>query len=571
METSKVDATLNKSREINQRRLKLSQSLILISGAIALVWAILMFILRMDLLGVFVSISVIGFVGAYFLLIFNKNLSGRILYLITGNLIITVLASFAGRSGGIEFLLAFAIGLPFLLFSWKRERPFIFIFPFFTFLLWVGLMITDFNLFTQQKIDSQITKQIIYPFSVISTFVLTIFQTSYFLYLNALFEGELKQKRLEALESLAAKAKFLSTMSHEIRTPLNAVVGLSYLLKDSNPKPDQIDNIEALNYSGKSLLTLINDVLDFNKMEGEHVELESISTDLKIIAKQIAKIHEPLCIKKGITFKIDIDDSIGSVLMDPARMNQVLNNLISNAIKFTDAGGVTLKITTLSETDDTCSLKFEIIDTGIGISEDNFLKIFETFSQANTNTSRLYGGTGLGLPIVKKIIHMMKSEIKLESVENEGSIFYFTLDLTKASEEEKNDIKKLEMVPFHGEKILLVEDNEINVMVGRQILCRWNLIIEVAQDGKEAVDMVKKDNYDVVLMDIQIPVMNGYDASKEIRTFNKDIPIIALSASVFVEVKDKIFESGMNGFIYKPFDPIELYSKVASFINKSDL
>lgn len=554
------------SSGINQRRLKLTQSLILISGGIAIVWAITMFLLKMDLLGIFVSISVVGFAGAYFLLLVNKNLAGRILYLITGNLIITVLASFADRSGGVEFLLAFAIGLPFLLFSWKRERPLIFIFPFFTFLLWVGLVITDFNLFTQQKIDLQITKQIIYPFSVISTFVLTIFQTSYFLYLNALFEGELKQKRLEALEALAAKAQFLSTMSHEIRTPLNAVVGLSYLLRDSNPKPDQIENIEALNYSGKSLLTLINDVLDFNKMEGGYVELESISTDLKIIAKQIAKIHEPLCIKKGITFKIEIDDSIGSVLMDPARMNQVLNNLISNAIKFTDKGGVILKITNLSDTEDTCCLKFEIIDTGIGISEDNFHKIFESFSQANKNTSRLYGGTGLGLPIVKKIIQMMNSDIKLESIENEGSTFYFTLDLTKAKEEEHHDVKKLEMLPFHGEKILLVEDNEINVMVGKQILSRWNLNIEVAQDGAEAVEKVRNGNYDIVLMDIQMPVMNGYDASKEIRTFNKDVPIIALSASVFVEVKDKIFECGMNGFVYKPFDPPDLYSKIASFL-----
>jgi signal transduction histidine kinase/CheY-like chemotaxis protein len=554
---------------ISLRRSNLTKSLSLITGIIALVWSAMMFVLDMNLLGIFVAAAVVGFLGAYLLVKINRNLLARSLYLITLNLSVAVTASFADRIGGVEFVQVFIIGLPFLLFSWKTERQFIYLFPMFTFLLWLGLLLTDFRLFTTQQIDPEISTKILYPAAVVSAFLLTIFQTSYFVYLNSLFEHELKQKTAEAVDALAAKAQFLSTMSHEIRTPLNAVVGLSYLLKDSDPKPEQVDNIDALNYSGQSLLTLINDVLDFNKMEGNHVQLEAINTDLRVIAKQLAKIHEPLCLKKGIAFTVDISDSVGSVLTDPARINQVLNNLISNAIKFTDEGAVILRISSLSETEETCILKFEIIDSGIGISKDNFHKIFESFSQANTNTTRLYGGTGLGLPIVKKIVQMMGSDIELDSTEHKGSVFFFTIELGKAKELESTETEKLEMLPFKGESILLVEDNEINVMVGKQILSRWNLKVDVAQNGAEAVEMVRDNDYKLVLMDIQMPVMNGYDASTNIRTFNKEIPIIALSASVFMEVKEKIYQCGMSEFLYKPFNPQELYRMVAGFVNRA--
>lgn len=551
---------------IGLRRLSLTKSLTLITSIIALIWAVMLIAIEQELLGFFVGCCVFGFLVAYALARANKNTWSKCLYLITLNISVVVTASFAGKLGGVEYVQAFIIALPLLLFSWKKERTCIIIFPFITFLLWIGLIVTDFNLFTTVHINEQISRNIIYPAAVASTFLLTLFQTSYFVFLNALFEKELKQKNAIAVEALEAKAQFLSTMSHEIRTPLNAVVGLSYLLKDSNPRPDQIDNIDALNYSGQSLLTLINDVLDFNKMEGKHVQLESIPTDLNMIVKQLSKIHEPLCIKKGISFDIDIDQKIGPVLMDPARTNQVLNNLISNAIKFTDEGGVTLKISSLSETEEDCQLKFEIIDTGIGISQDNFDKIFESFTQATTDTTRLYGGTGLGLPIVKKIVQLMGSEIKLASKESKGSNFYFVLPLKKAKKDIEVEDKKLEMLPFNREIILLVEDNEINVMVAQQILSRWNLKVEVAHNGEEAIEMVKNNQYKMILMDIQMPVMNGYDASIAIRKFNTEIPILALSASVFMEVKEKIYQVGMSGFLFKPFDPQVLYNTIAKYL-----
>lgn len=552
----------------NVRRFNLIKSLSLITAIIALLWAVMMFFIDFKILAFVIFITSLGFIVSHFLVKNKKDLSGRILYLILLNLSVAITASVSGSHGGVEFVMAFIIGLPIELFSWKRERVYIYIFPFFTFVLWVLLYYTGFNLFSLEHINEEIASKIIYPAAIASTFILILIEVSYFAYLNGIYEKELKSKTAEAVDALAAKIQFLSTMSHEIRTPLNAVVGLSYLLKDSNPKPEQLENIEALNYSGQTLLTLINDILDYNKLEGNHVELEKIYTDFRLIAKQISKIHEPLCMRKGIKFNIEISEKVPPVLTDPARINQVFNNFISNAVKFTDSGGVTLRISMISESENNCELKFEVIDSGIGISQENFEKIFEPFSQASRSTTRLYGGTGLGLPICRKIINMMGSEIKLESEANVGSNFYFTLIFEKAAEVQKPDNSTSKMLPFNGETVLLVEDNEINVMVGKQIISKWNLKIDVAYNGDEAIEKVKNNNYSLVLMDIQMPVMNGYDSSTQIRTFNTTIPIIALSASVFVEVKDKIYNCGMNDFVYKPFDPQDLYNKISNFLRK---
>jgi CheY-like chemotaxis protein len=289
-----------------------------------------------------------------------------------------------------------------------------------------------------------------------------------------------------------------------------------------------------------------------------------------LAVKQIKKIHEPSCLRKGITLELEIDDDLPIVRLDVVRFNQVINNLVTNAIKFTDEGSVTLKITKLSENQDMVLLHTEIKDTGIGIAKDQHQNIWQAFTQASTSTNRLYGGTGLGLPIVKSIVEAMGSKVKIDSEVGVGSRFYFDLELKLASNEELVQASQKKVHDLKGKKILLVEDNQINVMVGRQILEKANLAVDVAYDGQEAVDKVRINNYDAVLMDIQMPVMDGYTASKEIRKFNTEVPIMALSASVFMEVKSKITESGMNGFIFKPFEPEDLLDKIEEAVQKKD-
>jgi signal transduction histidine kinase/CheY-like chemotaxis protein len=491
----------------------------------------------------------------------------RIIYLLASNISLAVLASFAGKGGSVEFIYMFYLGLPFLMFSFRREKVLLFLFSFLPVLLWTLLFVTDFNLFTSKKLDITAARDFIYPISIMSMICLVVFQLIYFAFLNGRYFGEIHKKQLEALEASNAKSKFLSAMSHEIRTPLNAVIGLSHILSDNKPRKDQVENIDALNYSGKILLNLLNNVLDFSKMQSTNIALDNIPTNLSEAIKQIKKIHEVSCIRKGITLNLEIQDDIPAVWLDIIRFNQVINNLVTNAIKFTDKGSVILKINSTNQTKNTLDLLTEVIDTGIGIPKDKQDTIWEAFTQASSTTNRLYGGTGLGLPIVKSIIETMGSEVKIESESGKGSRFYFNLNLKIASEIELQKTTEKRTHSFKGKKILLVEDNLINVMVGKQILEKAQLQVDVANDGLTAVKMVKECKYDTILMDIQMPIMDGYIAAKEIRKFNKEVPILALSASIFMEVKDRINESGMNGFIFKPFDPEDLLNQIEDAIN----
>lgn len=492
----------------------------------------------------------------------------RILYFITFNFSVALTASYIGKAGSVEFMLLFAFALPFFIFSFRREKNYIAIFSTLALLLWILLYKTNFNLFTETKLDLEIASKYIYPLSLGTTLILITYQLAHFSILNSLHYAKINQRKQKAIEASSAKSRFLSMMSHEIRTPLNAIVGLSHILADNKPREDQRENIEALNYSGKILLNLLNNALDFSKMQSTDIQLDNIPTDLYEGVRQIRKIHDSNCEKKEITLKLEIDEKIPIVWLDIVRFNQVINNLLTNSIKFTDKGGVILRIKKGSETSTNVTVITEIIDTGIGIPKEKIREVWDAFTQASSTTNRLYGGTGLGLPIVKSIIESMGSEVKIDSVVGRGSRFYFKLNLKKALETEikRTDIKKI--YNFEGKKVLLVEDNLINVMVGKQILEKENLIVEVANNGEIAVDKVLKNKYDLILMDIQMPVMDGYTASIEIRKFNKEIPILALSASIFMEVKDKINESGMNGFIFKPFDPKELLKEIDTFINK---
>lgn len=305
-------------------------------------------------------------------------------------------------------------------------------------------------------------------------------------------------------------------------------------------------------------------------MESTVVELDPIPSDIRIATRQIKKIHEANCLRKGIDLNLEIDESLPLVWIDVIRFNQVINNLVSNAIKFTWEGHVSLKISSTETTENEVTMTTEVIDTDIGLSDSQQDKIWQIFTQASASISRVYGGTGLGLPIVKSIVESMGSEIHIDSEEGLGSRFYFSLKLPIASEKVAVAPIKSKQHHLNKKRVLLVEDNEINVMVGKQVLENGGgggVEVTVATNGQEAVDHNLADEFDAILMDIQMPVMDGYTATQEIRKTDKDTPIIALSASEFMEVKDKIFQSGMNRFVFKPFVPEDLLSQLDNTIN----
>ncbi len=379
----------------------------------------------------------------------------------------------------------------------------------------------------------------------------------------------------EAERSSKAKAEFLSTMSHEIRTPMNAVIGMTNILLMEEPREDQLDRINTLKFSAENLLMLINDILDFNKIEAGKIDFEHIDFDLKEVAKNIKSSFEPAANGKGINLYLQLDENIPDLLIgDPTRISQIIINLVGNALKFTEKGDVGIIISRKAKPGNQMEITFRIKDTGIGISPKKLETIFETFSQASSNTTRRYGGTGLGLSITKKLLELMGSRIMVQSRAGVGSEFSFRLvfDISQNVKEEKITAPTDNKLPsLKGYKILLVEDNLINIKIADQILKKWNLDVTIAKNGREAVDIFAPDKFHLVLMDLHMPEMDGFEATIEIRKLDKIIPIIALTAAALVEDKQKVFESGMNDFISKPFKPNDLYNKITKSILEATL
>lgn len=380
----------------------------------------------------------------------------------------------------------------------------------------------------------------------------------------------------ELAKSTKAKSEFLATMSHEIRTPMNAILGMTHLLKQDSPRKDQVEPINILDFSGKTLLSLIDDVLDFSKIEAGKIEFENIEFELKKLINVIIESFKATASNKGIELKNEIADGIPNVLIgDPARLTQILNNLVSNALKFTEEGEVTLEVSTVSDYDDAVRLRFSIIDTGIGIEEERVNSIFESFTQASQNTKRLFGGTGLGLTISKQLTELQGGKISVESKEGEGSTFMIELTFdkgTESSEVKEHTKKESDTHSITGLKVLLAEDNVVNQKVMIRFLERWNIEMEVVNNGEEALEAIKHSNFDVILMDLQMPKMDGYETSEQIRKlddpYKRNTPIIALTAAALKEVREKVYAAGMNDFVTKPFNPVDLEQKLFNYAER---
>ncbi len=369
------------------------------------------------------------------------------------------------------------------------------------------------------------------------------------------------------------KARFLSTMSHEIRTPMNAVIGLTNIMIEENPRPDQKDNLQTLKFSADMLLALINDVLDYSKIEAGKINFENINFDLHQLINNIGNTMRVHAQRKNLPLLVDVDQWAAQYIMgDPVRLSQILTNLCGNAIKFTEKGEVKISVRSISKSKGQQTIRFAVKDTGIGISQDKFEEIFKSFSQADTATTRKFGGTGLGLSITKKLLELQNSNIQLQSKPGEGSKFHFDLEVSvgQAPVDSTNEKTSTPLEKFHGVKVLLVEDNKINVIVAKKFLSKWGFDIDVAENGKIAFEKAQQNDFDIVLMDLDMPVMDGYQATEAIRNLPEEkykaLPIIALSASAVSDFKDKAIEVGMNEYVTKPFKPHELNEVLSRFI-----
>ncbi|MES2455487.1 MAG: ATP-binding protein [Bacteroidota bacterium] len=390
-------------------------------------------------------------------------------------------------------------------------------------------------------------------------------------------ESQLIVSKEIAEKAALTKAQFLSTMSHEIRTPMNAVIGFTHLLLKIDPRPDQMEYLRLLKFSAENLLVLINDILDFSKIEAGKVEFEEADFSIKELVSNIRLALLQKANEKNIQIKLLIDQDLpDAVKGDPVRLGQILTNLISNAVKFTKEGKVTIIASFNKKTEAHTTIDFEIIDTGIGIAEDKLEHIFDSFTQAASDTTRKFGGTGLGLTITKKLLELMGSQINVKSKPNQGSEFYFSLDMKNSDMQFlRTDAHphELETKSLKGVKLLIAEDNAINVILAKQYMFLWDVECDVAENGEIALTLAQTNDYDMILMDLQMPEMDGYQTTIAIRQLAdekyKKLPIIALTASAMLDIKDQAFIVGMNDYISKPFNPDELYKKIAHYAKKN--
>ncbi|MFV9551970.1 response regulator [Algibacter sp. PT7-4] len=394
----------------------------------------------------------------------------------------------------------------------------------------------------------------------------------------ALRNKQLEIARNEALKSSELKTKFISNVSHELRTPLYGVVGItSLLLENSTLGARDKKYIKSLKYSGDYLLNLINDILQFGKMEANKIELKNTSVNLKSTLENIVNSFDYKLQETNNHLKVSFDSDIPKTIKcDKVRLSQVLINLIGNSIKFTTNGTINLRVKLIKTYGAMVSLGFEVEDNGVGIPKNKFESIFENFSQLKDSNIN-YQGTGLGLSITKKLIELFKSEIKLESQEGVGTKFSFIIDFEKDeiknnyTNNKQSNLKAIKSLVNTNEKcnILLAEDNKINQVVTKKLLEKQHYKCTIVENGRDALYEAKNGTYDLILMDINMPIMNGNEATETIRAFNKDIPIIALTAADIEEVKQNYLDIGYNQVITKPFDNYEFYQTINDNIQNS--
>jgi PAS domain S-box-containing protein len=421
----------------------------------------------------------------------------------------------------------------------------------------LGVVIVARDVTVQKRISKELTEAIV--FAELATGIAE--------------EAKLKAETATQIAEDAVKAKqqFLSNMSHEIRTPMNAIIGFTKVILKTELTVKQKEYLNAIKQSGNALIVLINDILDLAKVDAGKMVFEKIPFKLESSISSMIHLFETKIEEKNLKLVKEYDPKIPDVLIgDPVRLHQVILNLVSNAVKFTNKGKITVAARLLDEDDEKVNIEFAVTDTGIGIAENKIDSIFENFQQASSGTSRLYGGTGLGLAIVKQLVEAQEGTILVESIVDVGSAFKFTLSFQKTDEQAESDAALLELdTKLKNIKVLVVEDMALNQLLMKTLLDDFGFERDIAANGKIAIEKLAEKDYDIILMDLQMPEMNGFEATEYIRNImQSNIPIIALTADVTTVDLAKCKAVGMSDYIAKPVDERVLYSKIIGLVKK---
>ncbi len=563
---SNLVENINFNKRLNTKALNKTQILsntLIILTILSTTYAILFAVLGMYSIFFNVLICILCNILAYY---YRVKYDGRLsiyLLFIPAFCIIFYVSSLLGRDANIQTLLNITVVLVFLLVDTKHTKD-IFIIITLAFITYSVLELSDYNLFGHIYISPS-TLKIISAVFKLSSFLMLIVFTLISLFNKISTENELKKSKELAEEGLKTKSEFLSSMSHEIRTPMNGIIGFTDLMLQDETNLEKVEKLELVKYSATNLLKIINEILDFSKIEAGKMHFESAAFNLCEQVQDFVKLQEITHQQKDIKFILVLAQDIPAFITgDKFRLNQIILNLVSNAVKFTEKGHIKITVYPIEQTESNVTLNFEIEDTGIGIAPNKLQTIFESFTQETQSTTRQYGGTGLGLSITKQMIELQGGSISAKSIQGVGSTFTISIPFRVSTYEEIFNIpKKIQPTTksyrhLKGHKILLVEDNILNQKLAEHIFKKWDITYKIANNGMRAIKMLEKEEFACILMDLHMPVINGIDATKIIRNVNSDVinhqtPIIALTADAFEETRVLTSEAGMNYFLSKPF------------------
>ncbi|WP_334057457.1 ATP-binding response regulator [Polaribacter sp. P097] len=554
--------------KISTRRFDLLKAYLYIGTAIASsFWLVSFYIDSYYLRFLFTICVALCFASLYFL--YRKPRIARLIFVIDYFITVIVCTPLIGKEGMFDIFYGFYFLLITLLYSFRKEKVHIITFFSLTTVAWIFLISWNYFGINIAEIDTENASTYFYPITFLGNFIFLSSTLISFAQKNERYTRIVNEKKNEALKILKLKNIFLNAINEEIREPLNSIIGLTHVLKDNNPRKDQEEYLKSLNSSGISLLELFTNVININTLESKKVSIKNRETNLNTLIENVIQIHKTACSQKNVNLIAKIDVNFPIILIDHVRYQQILNNLVSNAVKFTNEGEIILEIKILRKNKNKIVFSTNVIDTGIGISKDKIDVIWQNFTQASNSTARLYGGSGLGLPIVKNIVRSMGSDIQLKSEPNKGSHFYFelTANIAKTSKLRIRNIAKVKkeeitvIQELANKKILVTDDNKINILVLKKILEKENAIIDEACNGLEAVEATKSKKYDLIIMDLNMPVMSGEKAIANIRKLDKDIPIIIITASNSYDLED-FKNQNISYTIRKPFVPKELLQNI---------
>ena len=487
------------------------------------------------------------------------------------NIFLTVFNFIEGiRMGDYLFFFPMLFALPFLVRNKKKYTREVFLYFVFTSVCFCVSVSISPQVGRWQTITDEQYESIFYINAICA-----VLMSAVFAYLGIYFERKyaavLLDQKNRTEEAMKARSQFLSQMGHELRTPLNGIIGASNLLTKNNTLPEQSEYLDILKYCSNHMLELINNILDYNKIEAGKLDIYVSETNLKQLVQNCVLPFNNGFDKKKLELKVIIDPELDvNVMIDDIRMIQILNNLISNALKFTEKGYVKLKVFRKAKDNHMIDVSFAVEDTGIGIARADFPKIFESFGQVYTSTTRQYEGTGLGLSISQRLLNLMGSQLELDSEPGKGSTFSFSVKLKQTNTNTaEHSAAKMQNTDLSGMRILIAEDNVINMLIAKKIMADWNVNLTTAENGLKALQSLEMDaNYNIILLDLEMPEMDGYTAVREINKLYPGIPVLAFTAALIDQsMYSDLKNTGFVDAVLKPCQPMELFSKIRQYAN----